>query len=231
MLMSIQLVLLTPSGHPCTPCLLCPLPLLLSGSDLVWLVWFLAREGTQLIRSPHTHHSKPPCQAYHLELSDFCVLLRLLDKSSNSYNIQRKEKGDWKICLKLFLCLNSLCCHFSTDVPTPDYTLWGYSLQRLLWLESPSTPLTHLLSQDWSSDFIDLKLISFDIDENLIIVRDFNTTLKSKDRSSRQKINKAKGKLNDTLEQLDLIFSGPNIQKRQNTHYFQVYMEHYLGLT
>ena len=51
------------------------------------------------------------------------------------------------------------------------------------------------------------------------------------DRSSRQKINKAKGKLNDTLEQLDLIFSGPNIQKRQNTHYFQVYMEHYLGLT
>ena len=42
--------------------------------------------------------------------------------------------------------------------------------------------------------------IKGEIDGNTIIVGDFNTTLTSMDRSSRQKINKATEILNDTTE-------------------------------
>ena len=42
-------------------------------------------------------------------------------------------------------------------------------------------------------------------DGNTIIVGDINTPLISMDRSSRRKINKATGNLNDTREELDLI--------------------------
>ena len=45
------------------------------------------------------------------------------------------------------------------------------------------------------------------------IVGDVNTPLTTMDRSSRQRSNKATEILNDTLEQLDLIFSGHYIQK------------------
>ena len=38
-----------------------------------------------------------------------------------------------------------------------------------------------------------------------MILGDFNTSLSSMDRSSRQKINKEKQALNDILEQTDLI--------------------------
>ena len=41
--------------------------------------------------------------------------------------------------------------------------------------------------------------------EGKIIVVDFNTSVTSIDRHSGQKINKATGILNDTLEKLDLI--------------------------
>ena len=47
--------------------------------------------------------------------------------------------------------------------------------------------------------------IEGETDENTIIVGEFNTTLTSMDRYSRQKINKATEILNDTREQLDLI--------------------------
>ena len=47
--------------------------------------------------------------------------------------------------------------------------------------------------------------IKGEIDGNTIIVGDFNTPLTSMDRSSRERINKAKEILNDTTEQLDLI--------------------------
>ena len=47
--------------------------------------------------------------------------------------------------------------------------------------------------------------IKGEIDGNTIVVGDVNTPLTSRDRSSRQKINKAKEILNDTIEQLDLI--------------------------
>ena len=42
------------------------------------------------------------------------------------------------------------------------------------------------------------------IDNNTIIVGDFNTPLTTMDRSSKQKINKETMTLNDTLYQMDL---------------------------
>ena len=44
-----------------------------------------------------------------------------------------------------------------------------------------------------------------EIDSNTIKVRDFNTSLTSMDRSSRQKISKETQALNDTLDQIDFI--------------------------
>ena len=72
--------------------------------------------------------------------------------------------------------------------------------------------------------------IKGEIDGNTIIVGDFNTPLTSMDRSLRWKSNKATEILNDTIEQLDLIdiFKTLHPQK-QNTHSFQVHMEHSLG--
>ena len=50
-----------------------------------------------------------------------------------------------------------------------------------------------------------LRPIKGESDSNTVIVRDLNTPLSTMDRSSRQKINKEKQALNDTLEQMDLI--------------------------
>ena len=47
--------------------------------------------------------------------------------------------------------------------------------------------------------------IKGEIDSNTIIVGDFNTSLTPMDRSSKQKINKERQALNDTLAQMDLI--------------------------
>ena len=44
-----------------------------------------------------------------------------------------------------------------------------------------------------------------EINNNTIIVRDFNTPLTPMDRSDKQKINKETQTLNDTMDQLDLI--------------------------
>ena len=44
-----------------------------------------------------------------------------------------------------------------------------------------------------------------EINNNTIIVGDFNTPLTPMDRSAKQKINKERQTLNDTLDQLDLI--------------------------
>ena len=48
--------------------------------------------------------------------------------------------------------------------------------------------------------------IKGEIDRNTIIIGDFNTTLTSMNRSSRQKSNKETVALNDTLDQMDLIY-------------------------
>ena len=70
-----------------------------------------------------------------------------------------------------------------------------------------------------------LTAIKGEIDSSTIVVGDSNTCLASMDRSFRQKINKETQPLNDTLDKMDLIFKH-SIQKQQNTHSFQVHMEH-----
>ena len=49
--------------------------------------------------------------------------------------------------------------------------------------------------------------------------------------SSRQKINKETQALNDTLDQMSLIFIEHSIQKQQMTHSSQVHTEHSIGFT
>ena len=50
-----------------------------------------------------------------------------------------------------------------------------------------------------------LTAIKEEIDSNTIIVEDFNSSLTPMDRSSKQKINKETGALNDITDQIDLI--------------------------
>ena len=50
-----------------------------------------------------------------------------------------------------------------------------------------------------------LTAIKGEINNNTIIVEDFNTPLSSMDRSSKMKINKETQALNDTLNKIDLI--------------------------
>ena len=66
------------------------------------------------------------------------------------------------------------------------------------------------------------------IDNNIIIVGDFNTPLTAMDRRSKQKINKETRALNDTLDQIDFtdIFRA-FYPKQQNTHSSPVHMEHF----
>ena len=67
-----------------------------------------------------------------------------------------------------------------------------------------------------------------DIDSNTIIVGDFNTPLSKIDRFSKQNIKKDIGSLNNTLEEMDLmIYRELFIPKKQNTHSFQMHMEHF----
>ena len=61
-----------------------------------------------------------------------------------------------------------------------------------------------------------LTTLKGEIDENTIIVGDFNTSLTAMDRSSRQKIHKETKALNEALDQMDvidIIFIGHSIQK------------------
>ena len=50
-----------------------------------------------------------------------------------------------------------------------------------------------------------LTTLKGEVDNNIIVVGDFNTPLITMDRSSRQKINKETQALNEALDQLDLI--------------------------
>ena len=52
-----------------------------------------------------------------------------------------------------------------------------------------------------------LKSMKGEINNNIIIVGDFNTPLTPMDRSTKQKINKETQTLNDTMDQLDLLIS------------------------
>ena len=69
--------------------------------------------------------------------------------------------------------------------------------------------------------------IKEEIDNNTITVGKFNITLTSMDRSSREKINKETLVLKETLIHKDLIgISRTFHAKQQNTHSFQMHMEH-----
>ena len=50
-----------------------------------------------------------------------------------------------------------------------------------------------------------LTIMKWEINNNTIIVGDFNTPFTPMDRSTKQKINKETQTLNDTMDQLDLI--------------------------
>ena len=50
-----------------------------------------------------------------------------------------------------------------------------------------------------------LVAIKGELSRNMTILENFNTTLTSMDRSSKQNINKATQALNDTLDQIDAI--------------------------
>ena len=68
------------------------------------------------------------------------------------------------------------------------------------------------------------------IDNNTVIVGDFNTSLTEMDRSSKQKINKETRALNDTLDQTtSQTYSEHSILKQQSTHYFRAHVEHSPG--
>ena len=74
-----------------------------------------------------------------------------------------------------------------------------------------------------------LEDVKKDIDSHSLMVGDFNTPLSTMDRSSKQNINKDIVALNNTLDQMDLadIYIEPFIPKKQNTHSFQIHMEHF----
>ena len=70
-----------------------------------------------------------------------------------------------------------------------------------------------------------------EINNNTIIVGDFNIPLTSMDRSTKQKINKETQTLNDTMDQLALtnIGIGHFTQKQWNSPFFKVHMGHSPG--
>ena len=74
-----------------------------------------------------------------------------------------------------------------------------------------------------------LTALKEEIDSNTIIVGDFNTSLTPMGRSSKMKINKETEALNDTIDQIDLIFIGHSIQRQQITLSSQVRMKHSPG--
>ena len=68
-----------------------------------------------------------------------------------------------------------------------------------------------------------------DIDSNTIIVGNFNTPLSKMERSSKQNINKDIVSLSNALNEMDLtdISTEHFILNKQNTHSFQMHMEHF----
>ena len=53
-----------------------------------------------------------------------------------------------------------------------------------------------------------------EINSNTVTAGDFNTITQTKDRSSKQKINNETQALNDTLDHMDLTYTGYSIQKQ-----------------
>ena len=59
-----------------------------------------------------------------------------------------------------------------------------------------------------------------DIENNTVIIGDFNTLLSTMDRSSKQRINKDIVALNDTLDQMDLIYIFRNFNPNEAKYTF-----------
>ena len=74
-----------------------------------------------------------------------------------------------------------------------------------------------------------LTAVKQEIDNNTIIVGDFNTSLTLMDRSSRQKINKETQALNDTIDQIDLIDIYRTFHPKTADYTSQVQTEHSPG--
>ena len=72
-------------------------------------------------------------------------------------------------------------------------------------------------------------VIKGEVGSNTINVWDFNISFSSMDKSFRQ--NKETQALNDTLDQMNVIFIEYSIQKQQTTHSSRVHTEHSTGLT
>ena len=64
-----------------------------------------------------------------------------------------------------------------------------------------------------------------EINNNTIIVGDFNTPLTSMDRSTKQKINKETQTVNDTMNQLDLIDIYRTFHPKTISPFSQAHME------
>ena len=72
--------------------------------------------------------------------------------------------------------------------------------------------------------------IKGEIDNNTIIVGDFNIPLTPMDRSSKQKLNKETQVLSDTLDEMDLIDNFTTFHPNaEEYNFFSVHMEHSPG--
>ena len=71
--------------------------------------------------------------------------------------------------------------------------------------EEDITIISVYASKIGASQYIRLTTMKGEIENNTIIVGDFNTPLTLMDRSSKHKINKETQALNDTIDQIDLI--------------------------
>ena len=70
-----------------------------------------------------------------------------------------------------------------------------------------------------------------DVDNNTLTLGDFTIPLSKMDRFSKQNINKDIAALNNALDQMDLTdtYIEQFIPQNQNTHSFQMHMEHFQG--
>ena len=68
-----------------------------------------------------------------------------------------------------------------------------------------------------------------DVDNNTLTLGDFTIPLSKMDRFSKQNINKDIAALNNALDQMDLTdtYIEQFIPQNQNTHSFQMHMEHF----
>ena len=72
-----------------------------------------------------------------------------------------------------------------------------------------------------------LEVFKKDIDSNTMVVGVFNTSLSTMDRSFKQRINKDIVALKNVPDQVNLTDTEPFTPEKQDTHSFQMHMEHF----